>query len=59
MAPRGYVPWASSGGSDLYSYLPSNVNELCALGQVTNLSEPQFSYLRNGSNGKLQGRFED
>lgn len=28
-----------SAGSDLYSYLLSVVNELCALGQVTNLSE--------------------
>ena len=27
-----------SAGSDLYFYLPSVVNELCALGQVTNLS---------------------
>lgn len=34
--------------------------ELCALGQATNLSEPQFSYLhKEENNGNLQGRFED
>lgn len=49
-----------SAGNDLYSYLLSVVNELCALGQVTNLSEPQFSYLHHKENNEsLQGCFED
>ena len=57
---HGHHKVTFSAGSHLYSYLLSVVNELCALGQVTNLSEPQFSYLHHKENNEnLQGYFED
>ena len=57
---HGHLRVTFSAGSDLYSYLPSVANELCAPGQVTNLSEPQFSYLHHRENNEnVQGCFED